>query len=60
MGGAIRMEEKTDVDVRLGGGQIEYQHEDPEIHRIFEAELARNGAPCNMESMVDWCTSPRS
>jgi hypothetical protein len=57
MGGAIKTEEKTDVDVRLGGAQIEYPNENPEIHRIFEEELARNGAPCNMKSMVDWCTA---
>ena len=57
MGGAIKNEEKTDVDVRQGGAQIEYPSEDPEVHRIFEAELARIGAPCRMKSMVDWCTA---
>jgi gentisate 1,2-dioxygenase len=59
MGGVIKSDEPTDVDVRLGGAQIEYPNEDRGIHRIFEAELARNGAPCNMKSMVEWCTATK-
>ncbi len=49
-------EGKTDVDVKHGGAQIEYPDEDRSIHELFEAELRRNGAPCNMKSMVPWCT----
>ena len=57
MGGAIRSGEgTTDLDVKLGGAQIEYQDEDPEIHKIFEGELAKSGAQCRMRSMVPWCT----
>ncbi len=57
MGGAISYEgETSDVDVKQGGAQIEYQDEDPKIHERFEAELARSGAQCRMRSMVDWCT----
>ena len=39
-----------------GGSQIEYEREDREIHRIFEAELAKNGAPCRMKAFIPWCT----
>jgi uncharacterized RmlC-like cupin family protein len=39
-----------------GGSQIEYENEDREIHRIFEAELAKNGAPCRMKAFIPWCT----
>ena len=36
--------------------QIEYEDEDPEIHKLFEAELAGHGAPCRMKAFVPWCT----
>jgi len=42
--------------VKQGGAQIEYEDEDPRIHQLFEAELARSGATCRMRSMVPWCT----
>lgn len=45
----------VDVSVKQGGSQIEYEDEDREIHEIFEAALAKVGAPCHMESMVPWC-----
>jgi hypothetical protein len=35
-------------DSRDGGNQIEYEAEDPEIRRIFEAELSRAGAQNRM------------
>ncbi len=58
MGGAIRAEMgESHVDIKQGGAQIEYDDEDPEIHRIFEAKLARSGAKCRMKSMVKWCTA---
>jgi oxalate decarboxylase/phosphoglucose isomerase-like protein (cupin superfamily) len=59
LGGAIQAgEETSDVDVKQGGAQIEYEDEDPRIHQLFEAELARSGATCRMRSMVPWCTGP--
>ncbi len=33
------------VSVKKGGRQIEYEDEDPEIRRMFKAELARTGTP---------------
>jgi quercetin dioxygenase-like cupin family protein len=49
-------EGKTDVDVKQGGAQIEYEDEDRDIHELFESELRRNGATCRMKSMVAWCS----
>ena len=34
--------------LKLGGRQIEYEDEDPEIRRLFKQELAKNGAPWDM------------
>ena len=58
MGGAIAYEgETSDVSVKEGGAQIEYEDEDRKIHELFEAELEKHGAQCRMKSMVAWCTS---
>jgi oxalate decarboxylase/phosphoglucose isomerase-like protein (cupin superfamily) len=46
----------ADVSVKQGGFQIEYEDEDPEIHRMFEGELARTNTPCRMKSFIPWCT----
>ncbi len=46
----------SDVDVKLGGHQIEYGDEDPAIHATFEAELRTNGAACGMQGMIESCT----
>ncbi len=47
----------VDKSVKEGGGQIEYEDEDREIHGIFEAKLAKAGARCRMGSAaVPWCT----
>ena len=46
---------KIDVSVKDGGCQIEYTDEDPKIHEIFEAELAKNGVTCRMKSFVSVC-----
>ena len=48
--------EGADLSITEGGWQIEYSDEDPEIHRLFEEDLARNGATCHMRGMVPWCT----
>ena len=53
---ALTDEKPIEVDVKQGGGQIEYEDEDPKIHQIFESALAKAGAPCHMGSMVQWCT----
>ena len=48
--------ENADRSLKDGGWQIEYEDEDREIHKIFEAELAAHGAPCKMKAFVPWCT----
>jgi hypothetical protein len=48
--------EGADVSVRLGGWQIEYEDEDPEVHRLFEREAASHGAVCRMKAFIPWCT----
>ena len=54
---AIQAGEGTsDVDVKLGGAQIEYPDEDHAIHELFEGEVRNNGAICHMRSMIPWCT----
>jgi quercetin dioxygenase-like cupin family protein/oxalate decarboxylase/phosphoglucose isomerase-like protein (cupin superfamily) len=47
----------ADVSVKLGGAQIEYEDENPEIHELFERELAANGAQCRMKGLIPACTS---
>ena len=39
---------KTDVSVKEGGHQIEYEDEDPHIRQLFEGELAKHGIECRM------------
>ncbi len=46
----------TETSIRDGGNQIEYDDENPEIHRLFEEELSRSGAICHMLTMVPGCT----
>lgn len=47
----------SEISERAGGAQIEYEDEDPEIHRIFESELALHGAVCRMGGQSPFCTS---
>lgn len=47
---------KADVSMKLGGSQVEYEDEDPEVHRFYEAELARHGATCRMKHFIPSCT----
>ncbi len=42
----------VDVNVRDGGRQIEYADQDPRIHRIYLAELERNGVESQMGDYV--------
>ncbi len=46
----------TEVSVNEGGGQIEYEDEDREIHEIFEKDLKAHGATCRMKAFIPWCT----
>jgi quercetin dioxygenase-like cupin family protein len=46
----------ADVSEKDGGIQTEYEDEDPEIHRIFEAELAKRGVECRMKNLSPYCT----
>ena len=52
----VRHARASDVSIQEGGNQLEYQDEDPGIHDLFEAELARNGVTCRMKALVPWCT----
>jgi hypothetical protein len=45
-----------DVSIKEGGIQVEYEDEDREIHEIFEGELAKSGAQCNMKAFIPYCT----
>ena len=38
----------VDQSTEQGGSQIEYEHEDPAIRRMFEEALAKNGVVCGM------------
>ncbi|HEX6513786.1 MAG TPA: cupin domain-containing protein [Chloroflexota bacterium] len=52
-----RGEDGSDVSVKEGGWQIEYEDEDPSIHRLFESELKKHGATCQMKGYFgDRCT----
>ena len=44
------------VSIKEGGIQVEYEDKDPEIHRIYEAELAKHGAVCRMKNLIPTCT----
>ena len=46
----------ADVSLKEGGIQVEYEDEDRQIHEIFEAELAKHGATCNMKAFIPYCT----
>ena len=42
-----------DVNVRDGGAQIEYEDQEPRIHKIYLDELAKNGAQSTMGAFID-------
>ena len=46
----------ADISEKDGGIQTEYEDEDPEIHKIFEAELAKRGIQCRMKNLIKGCT----
>ena len=46
----------ADKSIKDGGWQVEYQDENPKVHEIFEAELAKHGATCRMKAfLADKC-----
>jgi gentisate 1,2-dioxygenase len=44
-----RVYAKVDVDVKKGGNQIEYADQDPRVHAMFVAALARKGLDVRMD-----------
>jgi uncharacterized RmlC-like cupin family protein len=42
-----------DVSVKDGGCQIEYEHQDPRIHKMFLQELAKHGVRSGMGKFID-------
>ena len=42
-----------DVNVRDGGAQIEYEDQDPRIHKIYLEALSRTGAESRMAEFID-------
>jgi quercetin dioxygenase-like cupin family protein len=44
------------TSVKEGGDNIEWEDEDPQIHKDYEAELARNGVECTMGKHHPFCT----
>ena len=49
-------EGSTYTSVKQGGGQIEFEDEDPSVHRDFEAAMKKAGAACQMGSYHPLCT----
>jgi len=46
----------ADLSIKLGGWQVEYEDENPDIHRMFEEELRQHGAICKMKAFIPSCT----
>jgi hypothetical protein len=49
----------VDVNVRDGGNQIEYEDQDPRVHRMFLDELARGGVECRLGKFMNEAKIPR-
>ncbi len=47
----------NDVSEDEGGTQVAYPNENPEVHRIFESELAKRGVTCQMSNLSPFCTA---
>ena len=45
--------QRSDVSIKEGGRQIEYEDQDPRIHRIFLEELQKTGVPSEMGKHFD-------
>ncbi len=48
----VAMEGETDVSVKLGGGQIEHEDEEPMIHDLFEQALGKAGTQSQMAEFI--------
>ncbi len=44
-----RVYAKVDVDAKKGGNQIEYKDQDPRIHQMYVAEMAKRGLAVKMD-----------
>ena len=44
----MRSEKEVDISVKDGGRQIEYEDQDPRIHKLFLQELKKNGVQSGM------------
>ncbi len=53
-------EGSTYKSLKEGGAQIEYEDEDPQIHRDFEAAVANAGALCGMAKYHPNCTQRKA
>jgi mannose-6-phosphate isomerase-like protein (cupin superfamily) len=49
-------EGSTYTSIKKGGAQIEFEDEDPRIHRDFEAQMKKAGAQCQMGDYHPFCT----
>ncbi|MDP2646425.1 MAG: cupin domain-containing protein [Desulfobacterales bacterium] len=47
----------TYTSIKLGGNQIEYEDEDPRVHKEFEAGVKAAGAKCKMGAFHPRCTA---
>ncbi len=43
---------ETSISIKKGGSQIEYEDEAPEVRRLFEQELAKEGTKLKMPPIV--------
>jgi oxalate decarboxylase/phosphoglucose isomerase-like protein (cupin superfamily) len=50
----------TFTSVKDGGDQIEFEDEDPQIHRDFEATVEKAGASCQMGDYHPFCTHKKA
>src|SRR5438270_12978836 len=44
---------RTDVSIKEGGAQIEYQDQDPRIHPLWLSEIAKTGVTSQMGKYFD-------